>query len=388
MNKVLLVAPGGQGGEGVYTRTLLENPPEGTTLVWAGGSHQAPPGSRCHPWAEVLLNRIVRKWAILDAGFRILEVRGDYQLIHVHAHPARLSLPRPLPIVMSEGSSSAVYLREYLNWSEAKMASRYARARRLYKTLRIHDRLVNLEGVAVCYVFSRWARDVNLRWGADPAKMEVVPPGFPTPPEVARDGRGTFTFLFVGTDFERKGGFEVLDAFERLVRRHPEARLILVTPDPQVPHPDRAIHAWVDPGRREALLKVFHDLIRRGLVEHHPLIDRRQLYEELYPRADAFVMPSRAEGFGFTNVEAMSFGLPVVSSSIGAIPEVIQDGITGFLVPPADVTALTERMERLASDPLRARTLGGKGREVFLARYTLERFRAELARVYRIALGR
>ena len=54
--------------------------------------------------------------------------------------------------------------------------------------------------------------------------------------------------------------------------------------------------------------------------------------KELYPQADVFVMPSLAEGFGFTNIEAMSVGLPVISSNIGPMPEVVADGESGLLV--------------------------------------------------------
>lgn len=97
-------------------------------------------------------------------------------------------------------------------------------------------------------------------------------------------------------------------------------------------------------------------------------------------------MPSHAEGFGFTNVEALSFGLPVISSHVGAIPEAVQDGVTGSLVPPGDVDALSQAMERLLADPSLARRLGDAGRRDFLARFTLDRFHRDVGRVYRQAL--
>ena len=59
----------------------------------------------------------------------------------------------------------------------------------------------------------------------------------------------------------------------------------------------------------------------------------------MYPAADAFVMPTLAEGFGFTNVEAMSHALPVISSRLGPIEEIVAHGETGLLVEPGDVTA-------------------------------------------------
>jgi glycosyltransferase involved in cell wall biosynthesis len=387
VSRVLLVGPRGHGGEEVYVRTILENAPPGVEYVPAGSFHQGAPGAPCRRVEEVLLNRLVHPVVIPDMGFRALVLRERFDLVHVHAHPVRLSGRNATPLVMSEGSSSAVYLQDYLGWSDARLERAYARARRVYRALGIHDRLLNLERVSRAYVFSRWARDLNIRWGADPSKMDVVYPGFPTPPAVDRSGRTLFTFLFVGTDFERKGGFEVVEAFAELAGRRPEARLMLVCPDPADANPDRAVHSWVAPARRQRVLALLEGLERAEKVVRRPLLPRSVLFAEVYPAADAFVMPSHAEGFGFTNVEALSFGLPVVSSKVGAIPETVADGRTGFLVPPGDVSALAAAMDRLLEDPLLVRRLGEAARADFLSRFTRERFRAELARVYREAQG-
>jgi glycosyltransferase involved in cell wall biosynthesis len=323
---------------------------------------------------------------IPDMGFRSFALRDRFDLVHVHAHPVRLGGLGRVPLVMSEGSSSAVYLRDYLNWDENRLARGYARARRAYRLLGIHDRLLNLERVSRVYVFSRWARDINLRWGADPAKIDVVYPGWPTPPPIDRRGRETYTFLFVGTDFERKGGFEVIEAFDAVFARHPEARLVLVSPDPRALHPDRVHHAWVPEARRARVLARLAVLEAAGRIVRHPLLPQERLYAKLYPAADAFVMPSHAEGFGFTNVEALSFGLPVISSRVGAIPEAVEDGRTGLLVAAGDTGALAAAMERLATDGALSARMGEAGRADFLARFTLERFRREVGRVYREAL--
>lgn len=387
MSRVLLVGPRGHGGEEVYLRAIVDSPPDGVQYALAGSFHEGAPGAPCRRLEEVLLNRLVHPFVIPDIGFRALALRGGFDLVHVHAHPVRLERRGRTPLVMSEGSSSAVYLRDYLGWSDERLERAYARARRVYRALGIHDRLLNLERVTRAYVFSRWARDINVRWGADPAKLDVVYPGFPTPEPVDRRGRDTFTFLFVGTDFERKGGFEAVEAFAEVAGRRPEARLMLVCPDPSLPNPDRAVHSWVAPGRRERVLALLREMERAGRAGRRPLLPQRTLYAEAYPASDAFVMPSRAEGFGFTNVEALSFGLPVVSSTVGAIPETVDHGRTGLLVPPGDVAALASAMERLLADPAAARRLGEAGRADFLARFTRERFRAALARVYREAQG-
>jgi glycosyltransferase involved in cell wall biosynthesis len=383
--RVLFVGPRLRGGEGVYTETVLANAPEGIEYTCVGGFHEGARGVRCRVVEERLLNRFVRPWAIPDMGMRSLALKERFDLVHVHAHPVRLGALGDAPLVMSEGSSSAVYLADYLGWSEERLRRGYRRTARIYRALRIHDRLLNLARVDRAYVFSRWARDLNVRWGADPAKLDVVYPGFPEPPPVSRAQRDTFTFLLVGTDFERKGGFELVEAFASVCQRHQRARLLLVCPDPAIPNPDRCFHSWVDDARRARALDLLRDLERRGIVERHALLGRDQLYADVYPRADAFVMPSHAEGFGFTNVEAASFGLPVISSTAGAIPEAVQDGVSGMLLPAGNSEVLAGAMERLLADRDLAQRMGQAGRQDFLARFTLNHFRSEVGRVYRAA---
>jgi glycosyltransferase involved in cell wall biosynthesis len=385
--EALLIGPMAHGGEEIYTRTVTANPPPGVRYRVAGSFHQQAPGARCELAAEILLNRVVRPLTIPDMGFRAMSLRDRFDLVHVHAHPVHLRDLGSTPLVFSEGSSSAVYLHEYLGWKPRQMRRAYRRARRVYRALRIHDRLVAQERAARVYVFSRWAKSVNVEWGADPDKTEVVYPGFPTPPERPRREREEFRYLFVGTDFERKGGFEVVEAFAEVLRHVPRTRLTIVAPDPATPNPDRRIHGWVAPERRSRVLAMLAALASRGRVEWRPLVPRERLYAEYYPSADAYVMPTHADGFGFTNIEAMGFGLPVITSVVGPMRELVSDGTTGLLVAPGDVRAVTDAMLRLAQGPQFASELGARGRSAFLERFTVERFRASLGDLYQRALA-
>lgn len=387
MTRVLLIAPFGHGGEGVYLETLLDHPPDGTTYEAAGSFGEGSQGARCRRVTEAGLNRIVHRLAIPDMGFRALRLRSRFDLVHVHAHPVHLAGLRGTPVVMSEGSSSAVYLGAYLGWDTDRLARGYRRSRRMYRALGIHDRLLALEKVSRAYVFSNWARAINVRWGADPDKLDVVAPGFPTPPPVDRGGRDSFRFLFVGTDFERKGGFDVIEAFDALLEACPQARLTVVSSDPAVPTPDRLVHSWVDRSRRERLLARLESLCRSGHAEVYPLVARDVLERRFFPAADAYVMPTLAEGFGFTNVEAMSHGLPVVSSRVGPIDEIVTHTRSGLLVAPGAPAELRDAMVRLAGDPDAARGMGSAGHRDFLERFTLQRFQRSLGDVYRRALG-
>ena len=108
---------------------------------------------------------------------------------------------------------------------------------------------------------------------------------------------------------------------------------------------------------------------------------------EVFPAADAFVMPTHAEGFGFAGVEAMSFGLPVITSPVGAGREIVHEEGSGLLVAAGDVDALAGMMARLAGDADAAMRIGAAARAAFLSRFTRDRFREALGDLYRRAMA-
>lgn len=88
---------------------------------------------------------------------------------------------------------------------------------------------------------------------------------------------------------------------------------------------------------------------------------------------DVFVLPSLWEGFGYAMVEASYHGKPVVAFDTGSNPEVVVDGVTGFLVPPGRVDLMADRISQLAADPELARRMGAAGRAYVMERFGLER---------------
>ena len=81
-------------------------------------------------------------------------------------------------------------------------------------------------------------------------------------------------------------------------------------------------------------------------------------------------MPSTWEGFGVAALEAAAMELPVVASNIHGIPDVVEDGVTGLLVPPKDVAALSQAIVRLLRDGDERRRMGAAGRQMVTARYS------------------
>jgi len=208
-----------------------------------------------------------------------------------------------------------------------------------------------------CLGWSEWARRSFVRdYGIPEEKTGVVAPGVDLSawemPE-RQEPRGVPRLLFVGGDFVRKGGRLLLDVFRDRLRGR--AELDIVTRD-AVPE---------EPGVR----------VHRGLVAGSEALRR------LYREADAFVLPTLADCHSIASLEAMASGLPVVTTRVGANPEIVESGETGFLVAAGDGTSLAGALGTLVGDSSRARRMGASGRRraerTFDARKTVERLIAE-----------
>jgi glycosyltransferase involved in cell wall biosynthesis len=168
-------------------------------------------------------------------------------------------------------------------------------------------------------------------------------------------------FTLVGQGFWRKGGKTLLEAFARLHALHPEARLTIVSNVPELEAP---------PG-----------------VELIPSLPRQEVLSRIYPATDVYVLPTLAEGYGLSVVEAMGQGLPVIATRVGALPELVQDGLTGRLVAPGSVDELFEAMRGLMEDAAGRRAMGKAGRAAFLAEHAVEVTNRSLAAAYAEALA-
>ena len=107
----------------------------------------------------------------------------------------------------------------------------------------------------------------------------------------------------------------------------------------------------------------------------------------VFERAEVVVVPSLGEGFGMVALEAMERGRPVIASAVGGLPEIVDDGRTGLLVPSSDDDALAAAIRNLAGDAARAAALGAAGRARALAEFSQARCTERTAELYRQALG-
>ncbi|MGI6415821.1 MAG: glycosyltransferase [Thermoguttaceae bacterium] len=124
--------------------------------------------------------------------------------------------------------------------------------------------------------------------------------------------------------------------------------------------PDFRLEIAGDGPCRSDLTRLAADL---GLSRHVCFHGETHDVAALLARASLFVLPSLQEGISLTLLEAMARGLPVVATRVGGNPEVVEEGVTGLLVPPQNPTSLAVAVVRLASDPARAQEMGQAGRQ-------------------------
>lgn len=199
-----------------------------------------------------------------------------------------------------------------------------------------------------------WAKTSLVEdYGVPAEKIAVIAPGvdlaqWPSVAPEARmrtDGDTRLRLLFVGGDFARKGGELLLDCFERYFRSTCELWLVTQTPI----EPRSNVHVY------------------NGLTPNSDELKR------LYAEADIFVFPTLSDCAPLAIPEAMAASLPVISTSIGAIPEVVRDGKTGYLVEPGNLEALRAALERLMSDATLRGELGANGRRLVEAEHDAQK---------------
>ena len=191
--------------------------------------------------------------------------------------------------------------------------------------------------------WSDWARQGLIAdYEVAPDKVSVIPPGVTVqawrrPVPLSLRQPGPIKILFVGSNLERKGGLLLLDAFRQL--RHeqdlgqlPAIELHLVTRDPVANEP--------------------------ALFVYNGLQANSESLRQLYFDSDIFCLPTYGDCLPLVLAEAGASELPIVSTAVAAIPEIVRDGVTGLLILPGDGRALVAALRRLIQDPALRRQQG------------------------------
>jgi len=163
--------------------------------------------------------------------------------------------------------------------------------------------------------------------------------------------------LFVGLDWQRKGGPDLIKAFQLVREECPETRLTVLGARPEIRIPNCEV---IGPVKPEEL-------------------------DQYYQRASIFCLPTRLEPFGIVFIEAMTAHLPIVATRVGAIPDFVEDGKNGWLVSPGDVQGIADALLKLLKDPEMCRIFGEQSFQLTKERYSWkavgDRFRENIVNV-------
>jgi glycosyltransferase involved in cell wall biosynthesis/protein-tyrosine-phosphatase len=161
-----------------------------------------------------------------------------------------------------------------------------------------------------------------------------------------------------------KGHASLLRAARRILQRHPGVTFLIVGSGP------------LESGLRAEAASL-------GIDGACVFAGARQDVHDLIAAMDVFVLPSLDEGIPMALLEAMALRVPVVATAVGGVPEVVEDGVSGILIPPADHEALADGCLRLIADREWARAIGTRGRHLVEQRFTQERCGRALLTAYR-----
>jgi len=177
-----------------------------------------------------------------------------------------------------------------------------------------------------------------------------------------------FVVGWVGRMTAVKRTDDVLKAMQRLVEGGVDAYLLLVGDGPD----------------REHLEQYAHEL---GVTKRCLFLGYQEEVGRFYSTIDALLLPSANEGTPVSVIEALAAGRPAVATRVGGVPDVVREGLDGFLVEVGDAQGLADRLAELATDPeLRAR-MGAEGRARVLERYAVQRLVDDVDRLYRSLLA-
>ena len=154
-------------------------------------------------------------------------------------------------------------------------------------------------------------RDIIFKYPEIKEKVEVVPHAIPFP-KLKKKKKKNIRLLFIGRYFRRKGGLHTLDAFDKITKKYDNVDAILISPIPK---------------------EIKEKYSKNKKLKFYGLIPYEKVIGEIFPSSDIYVCPGYSDTFGFPFIEALAFGLPVITVDGFARKDLIHEGKTGFIIP-------------------------------------------------------
>jgi glycosyltransferase involved in cell wall biosynthesis len=304
------------------------------------------------------LDQHFARWRrIVSAHVReLVEARraGGFDAVVVNTQSVALDLadlPRPLFVALDATFSQLAQSRWFGEPPSHHLGPRLISAliQRERKLFERADRLLPWSGVA--------AGSLTADYGIAASKISILPPSVEIPPLRRPPRNAAPRALFIGADFKRKGGELLVAAYRRSFQGALELDLVTESTAPSEP----------------------------GVRVHRRIRARTPEWRELWNGADLFIFPSQLETFGIVLIEALAFGVPIISSRAGAAEEILAGGQAGLLLDTLHAEEIGAAIDTLLADREGREARATFGRARAESEYNLHANSARLAELLRAA---
>lgn len=288
-------------------------------------------------------------------AFRRLLKKDRPDLVHIHSSFGP-SFYRKMPFILWS-ASRGIPIVNHIHGAEFETFYEEASAAKRRRVQKIYGKCTRLVALS-----KEWAG--RLAKIVPEERIDVLENYCRIPAEPYDMGRNKKQLLFLGELGERKGCFDIPAIFKKVRECYPDSKLVMA-----------------GDGEMERLKAAF---LQEGLSEavSFPGWVRGEAKERLLKESGIFLFPSYHEGMPMAVLEAMAYGMGIVTTTTGGIPQLIQDGVSGMLAAPGDVEAMAAALERFLTDEDCLSSCGKAARERAVSAYSLESHLEKLGEIY------
>jgi len=284
--------------DSAYYKHLIENPPEGIEYLNTRKQKGVLVNRKMFWLSNFLKNNVIRGTLnFLKISFpnAHLSPKGDYDLIHC-AHCLSKNLDNP-------------WVADFEGTFQFYIGNKTEAAKKKVREILLREN---------CKKILPWTKtaadEIVKEFPEIESKVEVVYPAMPFPNYKKIEHKG-INLLFIGRYFYAKGGLETLEVFDYLTKKYDDVYGICISAPP------------------EEIVKKFSN---NKKIEFYTAIPQEKLFE-IYSKADILIYPGYSDSFGFAFLEAMAFGLPIVTVDGFARREIVEDGKNGFVIERPEI---------------------------------------------------
>jgi len=190
-----------------------------------------------------------------------------------------------------------------------------------------------------------------------------------TLPEKGKESEHFINVLYLSNLYESKGIFTLIRSIPKVILNNKRVKFLIAGP-------------WQDKSVKKRVLNyVERNKIAQNIHFLGGIYGNKK--EGLFQKSDIFVFPSHYpfEAFGLVNLEAMQVGMPVITTNIGALPEMVLDGQTGYIIPPKNPKILAEKINLLVNDPHLRMKMGNEGKARFATMYSFDAYSSNVQEI-------